>query len=74
MEVMEKHKIHPKEKAPMNILFYRNISMPIIHLMLKIDVMMLKMEHAMSLKFLQPPLKGDIRWLVVTTITLLAIV
>jgi hypothetical protein len=28
----------------------------------------------MSLKFLQPPLKGDIRWLVVTTITLLAIV
>jgi hypothetical protein len=73
MEVMDKHKIHPKEKAPMNILLYRIISMPIICLTLKIDVMMLKMEHAKCSKFLQLPVKGDIGWLVVTIITLLAI-
>jgi hypothetical protein len=73
VEVMEKHKIHPKEKAHVNILLYKNISMPIIHLTLKINVMMLKMEHATCFKFLQPPLKGDIGWLVVTVIALFVI-
>jgi len=73
MEVMEKHKIHPKEKALMNIVLYIIISMPIIHFALKNDVMMLKMEHVMCSKFLQPSLKGNIGWLVVTVIALLAI-
>jgi hypothetical protein len=58
----------------MNILLYKTISMPIIHLALKINVIMFKMEHAACSKFLLPPFKGDIRWLVVIVITLLAIV
>jgi hypothetical protein len=62
MEVMEKHKIYPKKKVQMNIPLYKMISMPVIHLALKINV--LKMEHAVCARFLQPPFKGDIRWLV----------
>jgi hypothetical protein len=71
---MEKHKIHPKEKAWMNILLYRIISMPIIRLTLKTDVTVLKMEHVTCSKFLQLLFKGDIGWLVVIIITLLAII
>ncbi len=60
MEVMEKHKIHPKEKVQMNVLFHGMISMPIIHFALKIDVTIFKMEHAVCSKFLRSPLKGNI--------------
>jgi hypothetical protein len=62
MEVMEKHKIYPKEKAQINIPLYKMISMRIVHLALKIDV--LKMERVVCVRVLQPSLKGDIRWLV----------
>jgi hypothetical protein len=60
MEVMEENKIHPKEKAWMNIFLYRIISMPIIGFALKIDVTMVKMEHVVWSKFLRIPFKEDI--------------
>jgi len=49
MEVLDKHKITPKEKASMNIPLYRTISMPMIRLALKIDV--LKMEQAFQMGY-----------------------
>jgi hypothetical protein len=42
VKVLERHKIHLKAKAWMNIPFYRMISMPVVKLALKINV--LKME------------------------------
>jgi hypothetical protein len=44
MEVLEKFKIHSKNKAKMNISFCWMVVMPIVCLALKIDVM--KMEQA----------------------------
>ncbi len=41
--------IHPKAKARMNILLCCMISMPIVRLALKIDV--LKMEHAFQMGY-----------------------
>jgi hypothetical protein len=42
VEVLEKHKIHPKAKAWMNIPLCDMTSMPVVRLALKVDV--LKME------------------------------
>jgi hypothetical protein len=42
VEVLERHKIHPKVKARVNIPLCHMISMPVVRLTLKIDV--LKME------------------------------
>jgi hypothetical protein len=42
IEVLERHKIHPKTKAAMNIPLYRIISMPVVKPTLKINVV--KME------------------------------
>jgi hypothetical protein len=42
VEVLERHKIHPKDKAWVNIPLCRMISMPVVRPTLKIDV--LKME------------------------------
>ncbi len=47
MEVLDKHKITPKEKASMNIPLYMTISMPMVRPTLKIDV--LKMEQAFQM-------------------------
>jgi len=53
VEVLERHKIHPKGKARMNIPLYRMISMPVVRPSLKIDVF--KMEHAFQMDYQ----KGD---------------
>jgi hypothetical protein len=47
--VLEKHKIHPKAKAWMNITLCRMTSMPIVKLAFKIDV--LKMEQAFQMGY-----------------------
>jgi hypothetical protein len=39
VEVLERHKIHPKAKAQMNIPLYHMISIPIVRPALKIDVL-----------------------------------
>ncbi len=49
VEVLEKHKIHPKAKAWMNIPFYHMTSMHVVRLALKIDL--LKMEHAFQMNY-----------------------
>jgi hypothetical protein len=47
IEVLERHKIHPKAKAHVNIPLWYMISMPIVRLTLKVDV--LKMEQAFQM-------------------------
>ncbi len=47
VKVLERHKIHPKAKAQMNIPLCHVISMPIVKLTFKIDV--LKMEHVFQM-------------------------
>jgi hypothetical protein len=49
IEVLERHKIHPKAKAWMNIPLCHMISMPIVKLTLKIDVF--KMEHVFQMGY-----------------------
>ncbi len=49
MEVLEKHIIHLKAKARMNIPLYHMISMPIVRPTLKINV--LKMEQAFQMGY-----------------------
>jgi hypothetical protein len=49
VEVLEKHKIHPKAKAWMNIPLCCMTSMPIVKLAFKIDV--LKMEQAFQMGY-----------------------
>jgi hypothetical protein len=49
IEVLEKHKIHPKAKAWMNIPLRCMISMLVVRLVFKINV--LKMEHAFQMGF-----------------------
>jgi hypothetical protein len=49
MEVLDRHKIVPKEKAQMNIPLCRMISMLVMKSTLKIDV--LKMEHAFHMGY-----------------------
>jgi len=49
VEVLEKHKIHPKAKAWMNIPLCRMISMLVVKLVFNINV--LKMEHAFQMGF-----------------------
>jgi hypothetical protein len=39
IEVLERHKIHPKAKAQMNIPLYHMISMPLVRLIVYIDVL-----------------------------------
>lgn len=53
IEVLEKHKIHPKTKARMNIPLCCMISMLVVRLARKIDV--LKMEHEFQMGYQ----KGD---------------
>jgi hypothetical protein len=47
VKVMERHKIHPKAKAWMNIPLYHMISMPVVRSAIKINV--LKMEQAFQM-------------------------
>jgi hypothetical protein len=49
IEMLEMHKIHAKAKAQMNIPLYHMISMPIVKLAFKINV--LKMEHAFQMAY-----------------------
>jgi hypothetical protein len=49
VEVLDRHKILPKEKAQMNIPLCIMISMPMVRLALKIDV--LKMEQAFHMGY-----------------------
>jgi hypothetical protein len=49
VEVLERHKIHPKTKARMNITLCRMISMPIVRPTLKINV--LKMEQVFQMGY-----------------------
>jgi hypothetical protein len=49
IKVLERHKIHPKAKAQMNIPFCHMISMPLVRLAFKIDV--LKMEQAFQMGY-----------------------
>ncbi len=49
VEVLERHKIHPKAKARMNIPLCRMISIPIVRPTLKINV--LKMEQAFQMGY-----------------------
>jgi hypothetical protein len=49
IEVLKKHKIHPKTKAWMDIPLCRMISMPVIRPTFKINV--LKMEHAFQMGY-----------------------
>jgi hypothetical protein len=48
VEVLERHKIHPKAKAQMNIPLYRMISMPIVRPTLKIDVIEMEQTFQMG--------------------------
>ncbi len=50
VEVLEKHKIHPKAKAHMNIPFCLMISMLVVRLALKIDVFKIEQVFQMGLK------------------------
>jgi hypothetical protein len=47
IKVLERHKIHPKAKAQMNIRLGHMISMPVVKPIFKIDV--LKMEHVFQM-------------------------
>jgi hypothetical protein len=49
IKVLEKHKIHPKTKVRMNIPLCYMISMLVVRLARKIDV--LKMEHAFQMGY-----------------------
>jgi hypothetical protein len=49
MEVLDKHKIFPKQKARMNIPLSIMVSMPMVRPTLKIDVV--KMEHAFHMGY-----------------------
>ncbi len=49
VKVLEKHKIHPKAKAWMNIPLCHMISVLVVKLTLKIDVF--KMEHAFQMGY-----------------------
>jgi hypothetical protein len=49
MKILENYKMFPKHKARMNILFYKMISMLVMHPTLKID--MLKMEQAFQTSY-----------------------
>jgi hypothetical protein len=49
VKVLERHKIHPKAKAHMNIPFCRMISMLVVRPTFKIDV--LKMERAFQMGY-----------------------
>jgi len=49
IKVTERHKIHPKAKAHMNIPLYLMISMPIVRPTLKIDVF--KMEQVFQMGY-----------------------
>jgi hypothetical protein len=62
MEVLDRHKIVPKEKARMSIPLCRMISMHVMRSILKIDV--LKMEHAFHMGYRE----GDEVFYVFTTI------
>jgi hypothetical protein len=53
VKMLERHKIHPKAQAWMNILLYRMISMLVVRSTFKIDVF--KMEHAFQMGYQ----KGD---------------
>jgi hypothetical protein len=48
IEVLERHKIHPKAKAHMNIPFRLMISMPVVRPALKIDVFKIKQVFQMG--------------------------
>jgi hypothetical protein len=49
VKVLNRHKIHPKTKARMNVPFYHMISMLVVRLTLKIDV--LKMEQVFQMGY-----------------------
>ncbi len=49
VEVLERHKIHPKAKARMNIPFYHMIFMLVVRLTFNINVP--KMEHAFQMGY-----------------------